>query len=807
MTDFSEWVAKKKDVWTRVYDEVIAPDFEQEWKRRDEEHQDLLKRRDEHQQILARHINDEFIKNAYLTEENSRLKRRLAKSSIGGTAAGEHVEEGATVSADEYHHLIDKYNELHKLNEETTQRLKYLEKKNVAVMQKNKEMKESVIAWQRFSDRYNAPKIKTSGTPAIDIPKLVALDDRDELRPSMPSSPRSSLVRTPASLAGLDRSSPVPMAPLTHAEFPSARASGHPYDSGMMGTRMEVQEEVADPHQAEKVTTNPPANDILNYVIPNYAEDPPDFPQEQPRGEKLGSSQTTEDEIIQQNSSLTRGKFAMTEENDVPEFVSERSLKRKRGNPVAFQVYADRTSSDGTPKRPFRVKDEQFSSPPSMNDTYHLMRKETMDLDELGPTVISTPHRRLRRAHPSRENLPGTLRHQRSCSVPLFLKEEVQVEDHDDEGHLQHLPRSEHEHEVVTSETRAYSEPMDSAGSDSHALQPLDPNVVSAHEGTSNKRLKKGITREAGKHQLLAESGEEPPPTDEKYRRLYPKLARAQFNRKIRISKGTDNVIETPTKSKTPTTAASSKTNAGQMPTPPSSTARPSFTPSRPSPTTGQPPRSRARKGPATGPVPESRIWRLGKPESPASRASLLKQAPSPPKRQRPLRTTPIDQLSITDFKPNPAYNQGYTYAFAETVRKRGDRACLPGCTDPKCCGSTFRTLAAAAAPLSASQEEAVLQNYLGDAYDGFGLTQMAAAERAELVLQARTREMAAKHGKHRQAYERHTTPPGFWRVDFPTTQEQLEDRRKAEEMERSAVQERWMEAMRKGGKWIFRDE
>lgn len=167
----------------------------------------------------------------------------------------------------------------------------------------------------------------------------------------------------------------------------------------------------------------------------------------------------------------------------------------------------------------------------------------------------------------------------------------------------------------------------------------------------------------------------------------------------------------------------------------------------------------------------------------------------------------PIVELTVKDFKPNPAYNQGYSYAFSETVRKRADRLCLPGCTNLQCCGSTFRAFAEAQAPLPSSQEEALLEEYLGDAFSGMQLTQMSFDERQELVLQARTKRMAKESGKHREAYERRRTPPGFWRVDFPTTQEQEEDRERAIEQGKAIVQERWLEAHRKGGKWIFRDE
>jgi len=71
----------------------------------------------------------------------------------------------------------------------------------------------------------------------------------------------------------------------------------------------------------------------------------------------------------------------------------------------------------------------------------------------------------------------------------------------------------------------------------------------------------------------------------------------------------------------------------------------------------------------------------------------------------------------------------------------------------------------------------------------------------------ARTRITADRRGKHRHQHERHTTPPGFWRTDMPTTQELEHDREEARRLERKKVEERWREAMREGGLWLFRDE
>lgn len=33
MSDFNAWIEKNKALWTRVYDEVIKPDLDEEWKK------------------------------------------------------------------------------------------------------------------------------------------------------------------------------------------------------------------------------------------------------------------------------------------------------------------------------------------------------------------------------------------------------------------------------------------------------------------------------------------------------------------------------------------------------------------------------------------------------------------------------------------------------------------------------------------------------------------------------------------------------------------------------------------------------
>lgn len=83
----------------------------------------------------------------------------------------------------------------------------------------------------------------------------------------------------------------------------------------------------------------------------------------------------------------------------------------------------------------------------------------------------------------------------------------------------------------------------------------------------------------------------------------------------------------------------------------------------------------------------------------------------------------------------------------------------------------------------------------------------MTAREKMELLITAKAEQLAQKHGRHRQAFQRRATPPGFWRTDMPTTQETEADREMARQMERRKIEERYVEAKRANGRWLFKDE
>lgn len=171
-----------------------------------------------------------------------------------------------------------------------------------------------------------------------------------------------------------------------------------------------------------------------------------------------------------------------------------------------------------------------------------------------------------------------------------------------------------------------------------------------------------------------------------------------------------------------------------------------------------------------------------------------------------PLRQLQKSKLRLDDFKINPHVNEGYDYAFTDVVRNKDDRACLQGCVRENCCGRKFRALAHAyRAGTRPDELQSLLESYLGD--DCHRLRTMSEAEKETVWVEAKMRELANASGKHRHRYPRMSTPPGFWRADFPSTQEGDEYNEEAVELEREIIDERYREAMRPGGLWVFRDE
>lgn len=186
-------------------------------------------------------------------------------------------------------------------------------------------------------------------------------------------------------------------------------------------------------------------------------------------------------------------------------------------------------------------------------------------------------------------------------------------------------------------------------------------------------------------------------------------------------------------------------------------------------------------------------------------------RAPDVQPEDEPYRSLPLHRLNLSHFKINPKRNDGLDYAYDDVIRNKNDRKCLTGCMRPECCGDRFRAMArlgTVPAKPDAEQkqeDERVLREYLGDDLDS--LSELNGDERETILVEARARAIANQYGRHRHHHQRARTPPGFWRSEMPSTQELESDREAAQKLEREKVEERYREAMRPEGRWVWADE
>ncbi|EFW22501.1 conserved hypothetical protein [Coccidioides posadasii str. Silveira] len=178
---------------------------------------------------------------------------------------------------------------------------------------------------------------------------------------------------------------------------------------------------------------------------------------------------------------------------------------------------------------------------------------------------------------------------------------------------------------------------------------------------------------------------------------------------------------------------------------------------------------------------------------------------------EEPLRCRPLHRLRLEDFKLNPDKNHGLNYAYDEVIRNRSVKRCLPGCVTQSCCGPAFQALARGEIPRDVTfntlspKHRDLLEEFHVDKKDK--LRNISSDRLYELLVEAKAWELSNRFGRHRYTHGRAASPPGFWRTDMPTSQEALDDREKAGEMERERVHVRYKEALRRDGVWKFADE
>ena len=476
---------------------------------------------------------------------------------------------------------------------------------------------------------------------------------------------------------------------------------------------------------------------------------------EQRTSPRVTSSQTTEAE--QESSPPTAQEPSS---DDAPEVVSARSLKRKRSRSPPVRIKQEEANS---PQNPINLMSEDYSSPamPRKQPT----RAETSDLDAFVKRM-ETPRKPRRQRGASEEVVrPPLLLFNTSSLSEGNLPDEQQLINCAKEGAF----RSRHPDPIVV--TRDFATDHDTDLGNSNVLRSRSVNISGVARPTSigNMANAKRERVDRRKISILSEDGE-----DHLNRATKPSPHMTPGDN---VKQRLGALLEEPT------------LDRQQL-----STRRP--------PAARTPRLQAPRTSPKPSPVRETPTVHTAGYKPP------LGHLPPPPAalpEDEPLRARPLPTLNLDDFRINPAF-MGTDYAFSETFRGREQRRCLPGCTRPDCCGNAFRKAVEMGAVHSTKSDAEVLEAYLGRNYNQI-LTAYNPAKRKDLLIQARAHAFANQYGKHRQAYERPRSPPGFWRTGMPSTQEAEEDRAKAHEMERQKVEERWREAMRDGGRWLFRDE
>ena len=175
---------------------------------------------------------------------------------------------------------------------------------------------------------------------------------------------------------------------------------------------------------------------------------------------------------------------------------------------------------------------------------------------------------------------------------------------------------------------------------------------------------------------------------------------------------------------------------------------------------------------------------------------------------ERRLRGKSIGELSLNDFVLNPAMNQGFNQALGEIDNRKSNKCCPPNCSKPECCGNAFASAIRSAGTASLQDLSTQEKDNLIESYLGFPLSTLELLSNQgyqKLLGEAIGKQFAEKYGRLKQA--RADSPPGYWRAEFPSTQERDADKRCAEQIEKAAIADRRREALRSGGLWVFRDE
>jgi len=495
-------------------------------------------------------------------------------------------------------------------------------------------------------------------------------------------------------------------------------------------------------------------------------------------------------------------------------------------------VEAIRTFAEEDRPQDVHVKNEPLSSPIARSPpTLSLKRAPTLDLDNVDDTT-GTPRRRRRmdallqsRRTVTRKYELDTARGDRSSSVPLgdHTASEYQGEDkYSPPSPLPALNRADSDpimkveddlcNEIVSS--KLFQEPASVAATpnQSNALRLVDSNkriLPRTNDGIEVKRRKRNPDNGADRVAFLTEDGHD-----------YNKNKIVGGNSLQTIDNRLTNLLKEPAPARhrlsplgTPTSTSSERLLEFTATYSTSSMDCKGLVANLETCKQRSPKTAKEGNTKPTSHISTPQIQ--DKSEKPAASNGSLYHREAQSKRQlvnsTPLRCRPVSELHLSDFKVNPRVNQGYDYLYVESLRSRQQRhpdGVVQTLSAELPLTSSMLPLPTSEIPYGITEADArILKEHMGNAYNVESISNMPTAQQQDLVAQARLRLVAERLERHRMQFQRHQTPPGFWNVNMPTTQELEEERKEAERLERIKIEEMWKEAKREGGLWLFKDE
>jgi hypothetical protein len=469
---------------------------------------------------------------------------------------------------------------------------------------------------------------------------------------------------------------------------------------------------------------------------------------------------------------------SVIEGDDRPIIISEREVKRRRVE-----------NADGNGDR-LRSKRPALSTPmtaPPASRCATFRRLETWDFDETSGAKVVTPRKTVKNRQyrsVASQKLQTILRHERSQSEPVeppdsrFVEpqQDNRIDDGNDPVKHKIIPPVHHRRRYSDGSVSSGSEGVSEGSETQFPISRVEDHgevVIKREPGLGKKPLSSHALRQ------FTEDGDEFGNTKEKPKKLSRKsVENVEKSSKLLHSflDGQDDVENVP-----PTEIPSSDA-------------------------------SKLKRLSAATKTLNQATRTVGRDITNASRV----QQDAGPKTR--LRDLPPEQLYLSNFKINPEANQGLDYAYTDAVYGN-ERKCFPGCTDARCCGGALRALAATCKPAltrppfpydpedtSLDDDEYLIKWHLGSDWSRQRIRGLSVREKGRLLLDARTRLLADRHAKHRTVGQRHITPPGFWDIGMPSSQEVENMHVEAAKIDRQIVIDRRAEALR-GGRWLFRDE